>query len=108
MLPPEFQGLKLAVPIAGFWITDRRLDLVQLKAKRRVYIAVSPKGFSQVVAIMPPNGRAMVMTLLLMEKSVAVLPERSKLFESHWSNQWLTSKIELVAGAKLIICKKTT
>jgi hypothetical protein len=96
VLPPEFQGLKLAVPIAGFWITDRRLDLVQLKAKRRVYIAVSPKGFSQVVAIMPPNGRAMVMTLLLMEKSVAVLPERSKLFESHWSNQWLTSKIELL------------
>jgi hypothetical protein len=39
-----------------------------------VYIAVSPKGFSQVVAIMPPNGRAMVMTLLLMEKSVGCTP----------------------------------
>jgi len=24
-----------------------------------------------------------------------LLPERSKLFKSHWSNQWLTSKIEL-------------
>ncbi len=25
-----------------------------------------------------------------------VLRDRSKLFESHWSNQWLTSKIELL------------
>ena len=39
--------------------------------------------------------------LLPMEKSVTVLPERSKLFESHWSNQWLTSKIEVLS----VLCR---
>jgi hypothetical protein len=58
------------------------------------------EALASVIANMPLKRPRNGNCAFALGKSVTLLPERSKLFKSHWSNQWLTSKIELVAGAK--------
>ncbi|MEP0935831.1 hypothetical protein, partial [Leptolyngbya sp. FACHB-8] len=54
-------------------------------------------GFDTIGSLLfPPTELAHQATV-----GVTLLPQRSKLFESHWSNQWLTSVVQLPIEMKL-------
>jgi hypothetical protein len=65
-------------------------------ADRRNRLAVCPAGCTGADGLCGGGCDGVLLWCVpLGPRRSTLLPERSKLFKSHWSNQWLTSKIEL-------------